>query len=442
MLTNSEAQKLAHKYIPGGAHTYSRGDDQFPANAPKVLSRGKGAYVWDVEDNMFLDYGMGLRSVGLGYNNDRVSQAALREIQHGNNLTRASEIEIIAARDICELIPSMEMVKFAKHGSAVTSAAVKLSRAITGKKIVVRCLEHPFFSYDDWFIGNTVIKHGVPEDIQKLTVNFSYNDLDSLKKVFELHKGQIACVIMEPVTTIAPAGSQVFPGTNKNFLHDVQQVCKDNGALFILDEMITGFRWHKLGAAHYYGVNPDLITFGKAMANGFSVAALGGKREYMERGGIHHKHERIFLTSTTHGAEMCGMGALVETMKIYQEQDVTGHMWKYGEMLTKGVNEISRELGIEKFFSMSGIPCSPVYTTLDKSGQMSWALRTLFNQEMIRQKIIMAYVSISHSHGNVELEMTLEAIKNSLKVYAQALDIGHEGFLRGDIIKPVFRQFN
>lgn len=441
-MNNRTAQELAHKYIPGGAHTYSRGDDQFSSNAPAILKRGKGAYVWDLEGEKFLDYGMGLRSIAIGYDEDRISEAAFREIKNGNNLTRASEIEIIAAEKICNFIPSMEMVKFAKHGSAVTSASVKLARAVTGKKMIVRCFEHPFFSYDDWFIGNTVINNGVPEDVQKLTVNFNYNNIKSLEAIFDKYKNQIACVIMEPATSVEPIQSIYFPENGKNFLHDVQHLCKTNSALFIVDEMITGFRWHNKGASHLYNVDPDLITFGKAMANGFSVAALGGKREYMERGGIQHKHERVFLTSTTHGAEMCGMGALVETIKIYEEKNISKHMWDFGSKLITGTNTIAKELGIQDYFSISGIACSPAYTTLDRNKEMSWGLRTLFNQEMIKQKVIMAYVSISFSHGETELDITLNAVRSALKVYQNALNEGYEKYLKGHVIKPVFRKFN
>lgn len=441
-MTNKELQALAHKYIPGGAHTYSRGDDQFPSNAPAVLSRGKGCYVWDAEGNKFLDYGMGLRSVGIGYDEERISNAAIKQIRNGNNLTRATEIEILAAEKICNFIPALEMVKFAKHGSAVTSAAVKLSRAITGKKMVVRCLQHPFFSYDDWFIGNTQMSSGIPDEIQSLTVNFNYNDSDSLKMLFEKYKGQIACVIMEPSTNEDPGKSKLFPDSNKNFLHDVQNLCEENHALFILDEMITGFRWSKQGAAALYNIKPDLITFGKAMANGFSVAALGGKKVYMERGGIHHTHERIFLTSTTHGAEMCGMGALVETINMYQEQDISQHMWSFGRKLIQGTNDIAKELSISEYFSMSGLPCSPIYTTLNNKKEVSMELRTLFNQEMIKKGIICTYFAISYSHKDAELSRTLEAIKEALKIYKMALTDGFEKYLVGHSIKPVFRKFN
>lgn len=440
--SNNYYQELAHKYIPGGAHTYSRGDDQFPSNAPAVLTRGKGAYVWDAEDNKFLDYGMGLRSVCIGYDNELITNAAYEEIKKGNNLTRASITEIKAAERMCELIPSMEMVKFAKHGSTVTSAAVKLARAVTQKKIIVRCIEQPFLSFDDWFIGNTVINSGIPEEIQNLTKNFVYNNIESLEFLFDNFKDQISCVIMEAATTVIPKKSKYFPNEDKNFLHDVQTLCKKNDSLFIIDEMITGFRWAHKGAASLYNIDPDLITFGKAMANGFSVAALGGKRKYMERGGINHTQERVFLTSTTHGAEMCGMGAFLATMEFYDQNKVTDHMWKFGKDLIEAANKLAQEHGVSHSLKFEGFPCSPTYSTLDKNNEVSLGLRTLLNQEMIKNKVIFNYLAISYSHQENELSKTLEALDSSLKTYSKALSEGYEKYLVGNVIKPVFRKFN
>src|SRR5689334_11560612 len=172
-----------HKAIPGGAHTYSRGDDQYPANAPSILDRGEGAYVYDPAGKKYLDYGMGLRSVNIGYANREIAEACYKEILKGNNLTRPSVTELNAAELLIDMIPSVEMVKFAKHGSTVTSAAVKLARAYTGRKYVAVPKEQPFFSFDDWFIGSTVIKKGVPDEISKLTLRFEYNNIQSLEKL-------------------------------------------------------------------------------------------------------------------------------------------------------------------------------------------------------------------------------------------------------------------
>ena len=165
--------KRLHSVIPGGAHTYSRGDDQFPSNAPGILERGKGAYVWDADGKKYLDFGMALRAITLGYANDEVNHAAFEEIEKGNNLTRASLTELKAAELLRDLIPGMEMVKFAKNGSNVTSAAVKLARAYTGRKYIAVCTEQPFLSFDDWFIGSTTVQRGIPSEHYSLTIKFS-----------------------------------------------------------------------------------------------------------------------------------------------------------------------------------------------------------------------------------------------------------------------------
>jgi len=433
MSLNREYQLKAHRYIPAGAHTYSRADDSYPLNAPPILERGKGAHVWDMDGNRFLDFGMALRAVTVGYDFERISQAAIEQIHKGNNLTRASKIEIEAAETLCNLIPWVEMVKFAKNGSTVTTAALKLARAYTGRKYIAKCAQHPFFSYDDWFIGDTIIDAGVPHEHKSLTLNFSYNDPESLEKLFTQYPDVIAAVILEPATTEEP---------KERFLQRIKEICTRFGAVFVLDEMISGFRWHLQGACKYYDVAPDLVTYGKGMANGFSVAALGGKREIMELGGIEHSGERVFLISTTHGAEMCGLGAFVETVKVYQELDVIGQMWKSGTMLMDGMNNIASELGISEHFKFVGVPCSPNFMTYNRDGSVSLEFRTLFVQEMLKHGVLMPWVALCYSHGEEEITLALDAGRKSLEVFRQALESGIERYLDGRPIKPVFRKYN
>lgn len=433
MSNNSLMQQKAHKFIPGGAHTYSRGDDQYPLNAPPVLSKGEGCYVWDADGNRFLDYGMALRAVTIGYGYEKIAKAAADEIMKGNNLTRPSVVEVEAAEMLAGLIPGMDMVKFAKNGSTVTSAAVKLARAYTGRRYVARCAQHAFFSYDDWFIGDTVMNSGCPKEISSLTVDFNFNDIASLEELFQKYPGDISCVILEPATTVEP---------QDGFLHKVKDICKKYGAVFILDEMITGFRWDLKGAQHYYNIEPDLCTFGKGMSNGFSVAALVGKKEIMDLGGITHDKDRVFLISTTHGAEMCGLAALLKTVEVYKELDVVGHMWSYGRKLIDGMNEISKELGLKDIFYAEGVPVSPNYVCKDREGKVSLELRTLFSQEMIRSGVLMPWIAISLSHGEKELEITLDAVRKTLTVYERALSEGIGKYLEGRAIKPVFRKYN
>lgn len=430
---NEVYQEKAHLLIPAGAHTYSRTDEVFPGNAPKIIERSKGVYTWDMDGNKYLDYGMACRSVTVGYDYDRISEAAIRQIHNGNTATKASRIEVEAAEKMCDLFPWVDMIKFAKNGSTVTSAAIKLARAYTGKKYIARCREHAFFSYDDWFIGSTVMNAGVPTEIQSLTLQFSFNDIDSVKTLFEEYKGEIAALIMEPCDTQEPIN---------NFLQEVKKLCTEYGVVYILDEMITGFRWDLQGACKYYGVEPDLVTFGKGMANGFSVAALGGKREIMNLGGLTPGKERVFLISTTHGAEMSSLGALVETINVYEELNVTNHIWDMGKRLVNGLRDIAKEYLLQDYLYIEGAECSPNLVVCGKDKKSSFEYRTVFLQELIREGILMPYIAIAYQHTEKEIDWTLEASRKAMKVFSDSLngDVNH--FINGNIIKQVFRRYN
>jgi glutamate-1-semialdehyde 2,1-aminomutase len=422
------------KVIPGGAHTYSRGFDQYPTNAPQILTGGKGAYIFDPEGKRYLDYGMALRAVNIGYAEDAIDDAAIEQIRNGNNLTRPSTIELDAAELLVDQIDSVDMVKFTKNGSSSVSAAVKLARAYTGRELVARCAEHPFFSYDDWFIGSTPLTRGIPQETLQKTKLFRYNDIASLETLVAEYPDQFACVVLEPAATEEP---------RDGYLHKIQELCKKHGIVFILDEMITGFRWHMKGAQHVYGIKPDLCTFGKAMANGFSVSCIAGRREIMELGSIETEgRERLFLLSTTHGAEMSGLGAFVATVKFMHEHKVVEHLWDYGRKLTSMMERQAQAHGIADSFKVGGAACSPFYLTLDKSGANSLPLRTLFSQEMIKNGVLMPWIALSYRHGDAELALTEQAIDATFRVYRRALEEGTENYLQGPAIKPVFRKFN
>jgi len=324
-------------------------------------------------------------------------------------------------------------VKFAKNGSDVTTAAVKLARAYTGRDLVAICADHPFFSVDDWFIGSTIINSGIPAAIQDLTVKFHYNDIASVESLFEKHAGRIACLILEPVTVDEPIC---------NYLQEVKDLCRRNGAIFIFDEMITGFRLHIGGGQKYYGVIPDLSTFGKAMGNGFSIAALVGKREFMERGGLQHEKERVFLLSTTHGAETHALAAAKETITIYQREQVVEHLRIQGDRLKKGIDQSAEENRVAKYFQVVGKPCNLVYATRDESGDRSNAFRTLVLQELIKRGVLAPSLVVSYSHTNADIDKTIEVFHEALHLYRKALDEGIGKYLEGRPVKPVYRKFN
>lgn len=451
----ADLRRRLHRAIPGGAHTYSRGDDQFPSIAPPLLERGQGAYVWDTHGSRYLDYGMALRAVTIGYADPEVNAAAIAEIEKGVNLTRASLTELLAAELLCELVPSVEMVKFGKNGSNVTTAAVKIARAYTGRRYVCIPRQHPFFSFDDWFIGTTALKRGVAMEQAASTLVFDYNDLASLEALFADHPGEIAAVMMEPATHIVPEGvctdvdawpahdCAACPDCGGNFLHQVRALTEREGALLIFDEMITGFRWHQAGAQNFFGVTPDLSTFGKAMANGFSLAAVGGRREVMEVGAIDRPGmERTFLLSTTHGGEMPALGAFLAAARINRERDVPGHLWRYGGQLRDAMRAAARRHGLEAQFTVEGPAVALNYVTRDRDGAPSMKLRTLFAQEMLKRGVMMPWIAFSRAHGPAELALTEEALDGALAIYRAALDDGPDAHLVGPEIKPVFRTHN
>lgn len=433
MTQNEIYGKRAHELIPAGAHTYSRTDEVFPSNAPRVFDHTKAGHAWDVDGNEFIDFALACRSVTIGYANERIANAAIEQILKGNTTSKASKIEVDAAEVMCNLFPWVDMVKFAKNGSTVTSAATKLARAYTGKKYIARCLEHSFFSYDDWFIGDTLMDRGVPQSIKDLTLNFHFNDIESVKNLFEKYKGEIACLIMEPCESEAP---------KNNFLQEVRKLCTEYGVVYILDEMITGFRWDLLGACKYYGVEPDLVTFGKGMANGFSLAALGGKRDIMEEGGLIPGRERTFLISTTHGAEMGPLGAFVETVKFYKENNVTDRLWKLGTQMVNGLKDIAKEEGVDKLFKIVGEDISPSFILSDKNGNPSQEHKTVFCQELIKHGILMTYIALCYEHTDSDITRALEASRFAMKKYAASLDGNVKDFYDGDPMKVVFRKFN
>lgn len=426
-------QQKSHKLIPGGCHTYAKGDDQYPVLAPGFIVRGEGCHVWDLDGNEFIEYGMGLRTVTLGHACKPVVEAAYKQMCLGNNFVRPAPIEIECAEELLSMIPGAEMVKFGKNGSDVTNAAVKLARAYTGRDLIAICSEHPFFSVDDWFIGTTPMSAGIPRAIKDLTVKFHYNDIESVRLLFERYAGRIACVVLEPEKDIEPAD---------NFLHELQRLCMENGAVFILDEMITGFRWHNGGGQAFHHIMPDLSTFGKAMGNGFSVAALVGKREIMKLGGIDHDKERVFLLSLTHGAEAHGLAAAREVMRIYKREPVIEHLWRQGERLGTSIRKSIEEHKLGEYFGVLGRPCCLVYATRDTKKQPSQAFRALFLQETIKRGILAPSLVVSYSHTDADIDKTVEAIHGALYVYHKALEEGIEKYLIGGPVKPVFRRFN
>jgi glutamate-1-semialdehyde 2,1-aminomutase len=424
-----ELQERLAKVIPGGGNTYAKGPDQFPELCPGVIVRGAGCHVWDADGNEFIEYGMGLRAVTLGHAYPPVIRAVAESLPLGTNFTRPAAIELTCAERFLEIVDGAEMVKFTKDGSTATSAALKLARAHTGRDLVAICAEHPFFSYDDWFMCTTSMDGGIPPRMRSETLLFRYNDAESLRALFDAHPGQIAAVFLEAARTSDPA-----PG----FLETVQALCQKNGTVLVFDEMITGFRWSIGGAQKLYGVVPDLSCFGKAIANGFALSAVCGKRELMRLGSREREQDNVFLLSTTHGAESSALAAAIATMQVYRTEPVIEHLHRQGERLAKGMREAIARHGLEGYVEVIGRPCNLLFGTRGPDRRPSQQFRTLFLQETIRRGVIMPSLVISYSHSDADVDRTVEAIDGALGVYAQAMADGVEKHLVGRPSRVVF----
>jgi glutamate-1-semialdehyde 2,1-aminomutase len=326
------------------------------------------------------------------------------------------------------------MVKFAKNGSTVTTAAVKLARAYTGRARVALCREHNFFSYDDWFIVTTPVDRGIPGATRSLSVGFSYNDLASVEALFREKDHDIACLIMEPVK---------FDPPRDNFLQKVGELCRRHGVVYILDEMISGFKWHLGGAQRYFEVTPDLATWGKGIANGFSCCALTGRADIMELGGIRRENEqKLFLISTTHGAETTGLAAMLATVDAFETQGMIAENWKRGEALTQRARDAIRRHGLERNLELVGYPCLTALLCKDANGRPDDGLRTLFMQEMIANGVLFQGILFpTWSHAAAEMDAIANAFDAACSLYRRAVEAGSvEGLLVGPPAKPVFRR--
>lgn len=426
-------KKRIHSLIPGGAHTYSKGDDQFPANAPAAISHGKGAYVWDLDRNKYLDCSMGLTSVSLGHAYEPVLRRVRAELEKGVNFQRPSYIEMEMAERFLELVPCHQMIKFAKNGSTATTAAVKLARAFTGRDLVAFPIDHPFYSYDDWFVGQTPCDKGVPKQFKGLTVTYNSLDLTTLAQLFDEYPGQISCVISEP---------EKFHAQPADYVQKLIDLCHKNGALYIMDEMITGFKTGFPGSISKMGVVPDLSTWGKGIANGFSFCALTGKKEIMELGGINRVgEEKVFLISTTHGGETHAMAACLASIDEFQSKNVIAHNHDIGKRLIAGVRGVTEAKGLEDYITVSDTEWMQAFVFRDRTMKVCNGMRTLMLQEMIERGVLFqGAFSPCFSHEEADVRLFVEAFDAASEIYRNALELGWQDFLVGQPTKPVFRK--
>ena len=396
-LESEKLLRLAEAVIPLGSQTFSKSKTQYPLGvSPFFASKGSGSYLWDVDGNKYVDLVASLAAVTLGYGDPEINKAVKRQLKKGVSLSLSSKLETVVAEKIIDLVPSAEMVRFAKNGSDATSAAVRIARYFTRRDHIISIGYH---GWHDWYIGSTTRSMGVPSAVQALTLSARYNDLSHVENLFEEVKGDVAAVILEPMNSVDPA-----PG----YLESLKSFCSSNNILLIFDEVITGFRFAKGGAQELFGVTPDLSCFGKGIANGFPISVIAGKREIMEG------FKEVFF-SGTFGGELLSLTAANVVLDKVKDGRVIPELYRVGQAIQQGLtSEISHKK--YEFVNLSG---NPTWTFLNwtlSSDALQNQVKTYFLQEMFKRGILVL------STNNVTTTLSQKDISKILTAYAEVFE--------------------
>ena len=403
--------------IPLGAQTVSKSRLTLtPGLAPLYGDSAKGCRIWDIDGNEYVDLINSLAAVTLGYSDPEINEAVIAQVPRGTGISLSHPIELEVAEKICALVPSAEMVRFGKNGSDATSAAVRVARAYTGRDNVVVCGYH---GWHDWYIGTTPRGLGVPKHVSDLADSVPYNDLDAVEEL--LKATPTAAMILEPMNTTWPD-----PG----YLEGLRSLCDKYGSLLIFDETITGFRFAKGGAQEYFGVLPDLSTFGKGLANGYPLSAVTGQKKYMMM------LERVFF-SGTFGGELLSLTAANVVLDRVMNTDVISKITSIGKSINERVVPLIESNGLSEFLMLQGHPSWEFLLWDEKLGDQVDSLKALFMQEMSKSGVLMlATHNVSAALDDSALDTITHAYKETLPLVSRAISSGTtEGLLEIDSVQ-------
>lgn len=366
------------------------------ANAlyPQFVDKATGPYMWDVDHTRFVDYILGYGPVVLGHADAHVNEAVVAELQRGVCISPLwSRRQVELAELLYDVIPGAEQAYFMKTGSDATSAAVRLARIATGRDKIAK------WGYNGWHDWTAPRPLGVPDQVRADTLHFAYNNVPSLEELFDQHPDEIACVIMMTYGLEMPT---------PDFLTDVKAVANRHGAVFVLDEMRSGFRMALGGGQEYFGVTADLATFSKAMSNGYAISALTGSRDLLA--GLSQTH-----MSSTFYANPPEMAAAVATIQSLRNNGGPDVLWSLGSRLFDG---------LQKIVASSGMPAKVVGSAISPfidfdDDENAQHIKVDFFSGVIRRGVFLHpnhqwYLSTAH---------TEEIVDESLAICAEAADI-------------------
>lgn len=413
--------KEACNTILSGCQLYSKGPETHVKGvSPIYIERGRNAHVWDVDGNEYIDYDMGLGPILLGYCYEPVDQAVRAQMEKGMGFSLVSPIEVEYAKLCIKNIPCAEKVRFLKTGSSATEGAIRIARAYTGRKHIIRGEYH---GWHEWTTAaESVRQGGILNEVRQYIHKFEYNDFPALKELFDLYPNEIAAVITEPVILDPP---------KDQFLEKALELCHKNGALLIFDEVVDGFRFNIGGAQQYFDVTPDLATFGKAAANGMPLSIIAGKRGIMDA-----VDQEVFI-STTFGGECLSLAAGIAVLQELKEKDVNRRIWGLGRQLQEGMKIIAKQYNVN--IALKGYPCRMAFEYADYYGKRNWLYNSIFMQECVKRGVLLGWnVVPCYTHTDEDISLTLEVFEDAAKVYKKALESGHpENFMEGEPLKIV-----
>ena len=321
-----------------------------------------------------------------------------------------------------EKVPCAEMVRFGKNGSDATAGAIRLARAYTQRDHVAVCGYH---GWQDWYIGSTTRDSGVPEAIKSLTHKFIYNDLESLRKIFKGHSDQMAAVIMEPMNFETPQ-----PG----FLEGVQKLCQEQGAVFIFDETITGFRFAPGGAQEMLGITPDLVTLGKGISNGYPLSIVAGKREIMRY------MEEIFF-SFTFGGETLSLAAALAVLNKMEREPVFEHIDTLGKYLIEKVKGLIIKYQLEDVLVITGLPCWSLLIFKETTSFTGMQIKTYWMQEILKRGILsFGTHNLCYAHQKADVDQLLHVYDEVFSlIQKHVTEKTLEKAIEGKVLQSLFK---
>ena len=343
---SEELFERAVKRIPGGVNSPVRAYGAI-GMAPRFIKRADGCHIYDVDDNCYVDYIDSWGPMILGHNFPEIREAVVKACAEGLSFGCATEIEVEMAEFICEHLPHVEMVRMVNSGTEAVMSAIRAARGYTGRDKIIK-FAGCYHGHSDALLvsaGSGVMTSGVPDSAgvpkgcTQDTMTAVYNDLDSVKALLEQAKGQVAAVIVEPV-----AANMGVVAPKKGFLEGLRTLCDQHGTLLIFDEVITGFRLAFGGAAEYFGVTPDMVTYGKIIGAGMPVGAYGGRREIME---MVSPAGPVYQAGTLSGNPIAMAAGLTQLKYLYEHQEVYKELEEKGQKLYGGIEEILKEAGSE-----------------------------------------------------------------------------------------------